>query len=209
MYEKTLGTLKIYVSPKRRLELNTGNLINLSEGYTLENTAPEASLHLDEIKDRKLQHAMVKRNMMFSRISLEIENETYIICMNLTATESVWRFMQRLLNSFQLRQPATLRLKHKSTDAVLQYRPKEWMTNIAVDHLEMGSLTVTSVPVSVLNLLLHMFNRSFTAVCAPSVVVGRYQVHEFCRYRLTPKRLQLKNENQRIYIETLRDTLHS
>ena len=82
------------------------------------------------------------------------------------------------------------------------------MTSITVDLSEMGSLTGSSVPVSVLKLLLHRFRRSFTAVSAPNVVDGTYQVSEFCKYRSTPKRLSLRNENQRIYDENLRDTLH-
>ena len=182
---KTIRNTEIYVSPERRLEFHTGQRI-----------------------DRKLQYAMVKRNRMFSRISFEIGRETHTILVNITATESFWRLMQRLLNSFQLHRPATKRLEYKrSTDAVIRYRPNEWTTNITVDHLEFGSLTITSVPVSVLKLLLHMFNRSFRAVCDPSAVVGRYQVPEICRYRLTSKRVHLRNESHRIYNDNLRDTL--
>ena len=68
-------------------------------------------------------------------------------------------------------------------------------------------MTVTSVPILVLKLLLNMFSQGFTAVCAPSVVIGRCQVPEFCRHRSTPKRLQLINENQRICIEKVREPL--
>ena len=181
---KNVRNTEICVSPGRRLEFHTGQRIV-----------------------KKLQYAMVKRNRMSSRISFEIGQETHTI-VNITATESFWRLMQRLLNSFQLHRPATKRLEYKrSTDAVILYRPNEWTTNITVSHLEFGSLTITSVPVSVLKLLLHMFNRSFRAVCDPSVVVGRYQVPEICRYRLTSKRVQLRNESHRIYNDNLRDTL--
>ena len=146
---------------------------------------------------------------MFSRISFEIGRETHTIIVNITATESFWRLMQRLLNSFQLHRPATKRLEYKrSADAVIRYRPNEWTTNITVDHLEFGSLTITSVPVSVLKLLFHMFNRCFRAVCDPSAVVGRYQIPEICRYRLTSKRVHLRNESHRIYNDNLRGTLH-
>ena len=183
---KNISNTEICVSPGRRLEFHTGQRI-----------------------DRKLQYAIVKRSRMFSRISFEVGRETHTIFVNITATESFWRLMQRLLNSFQLHRPATKRLEYKrSTDAVIRYRPNEWTTNITVDHLEFRSLTITSVPVSVLKLLLHMFNRSFRAVCDPSVVVGRYQVPEICRYRLTSKRVHLRNESHRIYNDDLRDTLH-
>ena len=182
---KNIRNTKIYVSLGRRLEFHTGQRI-----------------------DRKLQYAMVKRNRMFSRISFEIGRETQTIFVNITATESFWRLIQRLLNSFQLHRPASKRLEYKrSTNAIIRYRPNEWTTNITVDHLEFGSLTITSVPVSVLKLLLHMFNRCFRAVCDPSAVVGRYQVPEICRYRLTSKRVHLRNESHRIYNDNLRDTL--
>ena len=182
---KNIRNTEIYVSRGRRLEFHTGQRM-----------------------DRKLQYAMVKKNRMFSRISFQIGRETHTIIVNITATESFWRLMQRLLNSFQLHRPATKRLEYKrSTDAVVRYRPNEWTTNITVDHLEFGRLTITSVPVSVLKLLLHMFNRSFRAACDPSAVVGRYQVPAICRYRLTSKRVHLRNEPHRIYNENLRDTL--
>ena len=146
---KNITNTEIYVSPGCRLEFHTGQRI-----------------------DRKLQYAMVKRNRMFSRISFEIGRETHTIFVNITATASFWGLMQRLLNSFQLHRPATKRLEYKrSTDAVILYRPNEWTTNITVDHLEFGSLTITSVPVSVLKLLLHMFIRSFRAACDSSAVV--------------------------------------
>ena len=182
---KNIRKTEIYVSTGRQLEFHTGQRI-----------------------DRKLQYTMVKRNRMFSRISFEIGRETHTIIVNITATESFWRLMQRLLNSFQLHRPATKRLEYeRSSDAVVLYRPNEWTTNITVDHLEFGRLTITSVPVSVIKLLLHMFNRSFRAACDPSVVVGQYQVQEICRYRLTSKRVHLRNESHRIYNENLRDTL--
>ena len=182
---KSIRNAEMYVSPGCRLEFHTGQRI-----------------------DRKLQYAMVKRNRMFSRISFEIGRETHTIFVNITATESFWRLMQRLLNSFQLHRPATKRLEYKRSSAVVVlYRPNEWTTNITVDHLEFGRLTITSVPVSVLKLLLHMFNRSFRAACDPSAIVGRYQVPEICRYRLTSKRVHLRNEPRRIYNDNLRDIL--
>ena len=182
---KNIRNTEIYISPGRRLEINTGQRM-----------------------DRKLQYAMVKRNRMFSRISFEIGRELHTFFVNITATELFWRLIQRLLNSLQLQRPATKRLEYKrSTDAVILYRPNEWTTNITLDHLEFGSLTITSVPVSVLKLLLHMFNRSFRTVCDPSAIVGRYQVPEICRYRLTSKRVHLRNESHRIYNDNLRDTL--
>ena len=197
----------IFLSPKRRLDFRTGNLLNLSEVYSLENTAPETNSHLDQRIDRKLPYAMVKRNRMFSRISFEIGRETHILCMDVTAMESFWRLMQRLLNSLQLRRPFTQRLEYnRSTDAVIQYRRNEQMANITV-LAEMGSLTVVSVPISVIKLLLNMFNRCLPAVSAPNIVVGRYKIPNSCRYRSTPKRLHLSNGNQEIYTETLRDAL--
>ena len=72
----------------------------------------------------------------------------------------------------------------------------------------MVGLTIISVPVSVLKLLLTMFSRSLTPVCASRIVVGRYQVTEFCRDLSTPKRLHLKNEKQLIYDDILIATLH-
>ena len=39
-------------------------------------------------------------------------------------------------------------------------------------------------------------------------VVGRYQIPEICRYRLTSKRVHLRNESHRIYNDNFRDTLH-
>ena len=188
-----------YVSQKCRLKLNTGNRINLSEGYSLESTALVSTSQLHHMIDRNLQYA-IKTNRMISRIAFAIGRETCTIFINKTATESFWRLTQRLRNSFPIQRPAT-------TDAVLQYRPCKRMTNITVDLPEIGSLTITSVPVSVIKLLLHILHQSFTDVCTPSVVVGRYQVPECCRYRSTSKRLHLRNENQRIYIENLRDTL--
>ena len=204
--QESSRNIEHYVSSKRRPKFNTGNLINILESCRLESTTPVSTSQLDHRIDRNLQYALSKTNRMISRIAFAIERDTQTIFVNITATESFWRFVQRLLNSFQLLRPAIQRLEYKrSTDAVLQYRPNERLTNITIDLLEMGTLTVTSVPVSVIKLLLHMFNRFLPAVCAPSVVV----VPEFYRYRLKPKRLYLKNENQRISIENLRDSLQS
>ena len=201
-------TIENYVSPNHRLEVHTEDYINLSEGCSLESTAPVSTTHLDHRIERNLKYAMAKTNRMIFRIAFAIGRDAHTIFVNIKGTESFWRLVQRLLNSFQLPRPATQRLKYKrNTDAVLQYIPNEQMTNITVDLLETGSFTVTSVPVSVIKLLLHMFTRSFRTACTPSVVVGRYQAPEICRYRLAPKRLNLRNESQRISIENLRDTL--
>ena len=140
---------------------------------------------------------------MLSRISFAIGRETHKIYMNLTATESFWKCMQRLMNSFQIRRPATHRLEYtRDIDVIVQYRPNEQTTNITMDLPEMGSLTVSSVPVSILKLLLHKLSRTFTAIDAQNVGVDRYQI-SCCRYRS----LHMKIENHRIYVENLRGTL--
>ena len=183
---------EIYVSPKHRLEF-----MNFSESYSVENTAPVVTSHLDDRVDRNLQYAMIKKNKMFSKISFTMGREIHTIFVNITATESFWRLVQRLLNSFKIRRPANKRLKYsRGIDAIIQYRPNEQTANITVD-----------LPVPVLKLLLHMFSRAFTAVDAQNVVVGRYQVSECCRYRSPPKRLHMKDENLQIFVENLRDTL--
>ena len=182
---------EMYVSPKRRLEF-----MNFSESYSVENTAPVVISHLDDI-DRNLQYAMIKKNKMFSKISFTMGREIHTIFVNITATESFWRLVQRLLNSFKIRRPATKRLEDsRGTDAILQYRPNEQTANITVD-----------LPVPVLKLLWHMFSRAFTAIDAQNVVVGRYQISECSRHRSPPKRLHMTDENHQIFVENLRDTL--
>ena len=183
---------EMYVSPKRRLEF-----MNFSESYSVENTAPVVISHLDDRVDRNLQYAMIKKNKMFSKISFTMGREIHTIFVNITATESFWRLVQRLLNSFKIRRPATKRLENsRGTDAIIQYRPNEQTANITVD-----------LPVPVLKLLWHMFSRAFTAIDAQNVVVGRYQVSESSRHRSPPKRLHMKDENHQIFVENLRDTL--
>ena len=198
---------EIYVSPKR--QLLTCNLINFSKGNSLENTAPVVVSRLDKRVDRNLQYAITKSTRMFSRISFAIGRERHTIIVNITATESFWRLMQRLLNSFQVRRPTIHRLEDtRGIDAIVQCRPNEQTTNITVDLPEIGRLTFMSVPVSLLELLLQTFSRHFTAIDAQNLDVGRYQIL-CCRYRSPSKRLHMKKENTQIYVENLRDILQS
>ena len=81
------------------------------------------------------------------------------------------------------------------------------MINIEVEVPEIGSVTVTSVPVLLLKLLLYQFSQTFEANYCQNIVVCRYQVPEFCGYRSTVKGLHMRNENHRIYGEFLRDSL--
>ena len=117
--------IEINVSSKRRLKSHTHNLIYLLAGDSLENSFTVTTIQLDHRTDTKLQYAIIKGNRWFSRIYFAIERETHTAFVNITATEPFRRLMQRLLNSFQIRRPATQRLEYsRSTDSVVQYRPR-------------------------------------------------------------------------------------
>ena len=95
--------------------------------------------------------------------------------MYMTATESFWTLVQRLVRSFKVRRSATQGLEYSSSiGAVVQYRPNERMTNFRVDFPEMGSLTVTSVPISFVEIDHEIF--STVILSLPLIQEGQLSV---------------------------------
>ena len=101
--QENARTIEIYVSPKRRLEFHTGSPIKSPADYI----APLKTSHLDHIIDSTLQHALVKANWMYCRISFAIGRETHTIFMCMAAFERFWRLIQRLVRGFQIRRPVS------------------------------------------------------------------------------------------------------
>ena len=130
--------IEIYISQKRRLEFRTDYPINFPMDYSLGNNAPVTTSHWDHVMDRKMQYAMIKVKRVYSGMSFAIGRETHTIFMRMVSVEPFWRPIERLVSSFQIRRPATQRLVYSgSTDAIVQYRANERMTNITVDFPEM------------------------------------------------------------------------
>ena len=203
-----LRNIETDISAKRRLKFNAAHLMTVpavSTGCTIENTGIEANLHQNCHLNRNLQ-TLTQKKRDFSdlfRLSFKVGQETSTIIMNFPSTEELWRLVQPLQNYLKIRQTTTQRLQDPNYDAVVQYRSSEQMIDVTVDVPGRNRLLISSVPLSLLKMLLHTISRRFRAVDVQNTFVSIYQDPAFFRYRPASNRLYLRNQNQRTSIENV------
>ena len=189
-------------SAKCRVKFHATHLMTVpavSAGCTIENTGIEANLHQDCHLNRNLQ-ALTQKKWDFSdliRFSFKVGQETNTIIMNLPSTIELWRLIQPLQNYLKIRKTTTQRLQDPNRVDVVQYRSSEEMIDGSVDVPGRTRLLISSVPLSLLKMLLYTFSRRFRAVDVQNTFVSIYQVPAFSRYGPVSNKLYLKNQNQR------------
>ena len=196
--------IEVDTSVKRRLEINAAHLMTVpavSTGCTIENAGLCANLHQDCHLNTKLQ-TLTEKKWTFSdlfRLSFKVGQVTNTIVMNFPSTKEFWRLVQPLQNYLQIRQTTTQRHRY----AVVQCKSSEQMIDVTVDVPGRECLSISFVPLSLLEMLIHKFSRRLTAVDVENTVVSSYQVPAYSRYGPASISLYLKNQNQRTCDENL------
>ena len=189
------------ISAKCRLKFHAAHLMvvpAVSTGCTIENIGLGANFCQDYHLNRYLQ-TLTQTKRDFSdlfRFSFKVGQETNTIILNFSSTEELWRLVQPLQNYWKIRKTTTQRLQDPNRVDVVQYRSSVEMIDVTVDVPGRTRLLISSVPLSLLKMLLYTFSRRFRAVDVQNTFVSIYQVPALFRYGPVSNNLYLKNQNR-------------